>query len=150
LTKKRNRLKFGREKSLTFVAHQLRTSAPSLPIIGGSITGGLTWLSQHDTVKAVIAGGVGFVVTGIFTYGSAWSKAFLEVARTKGKDHGQGSALSLFIWLDKGLETLRWQLADPDGKYLIKLRDSDCRYDDIEGIEDATFGFSTPELEEIC
>ena len=71
------------------------------------------------------------------------------MARTKGKDHGQGSALSLFIWLDKGLETLRWQLADPDGKYLIKLRDSDCRYDDIEGIEDATFGFSTPELEEI-
>ncbi len=26
---------------------------------------------------------------------------------------------------------------------------SDCRYDDIEGIEDAIFGFSTPELEEI-
>ena len=136
-------------KITAFVGDQLRTSAPSFPIIGGGITGGLTWLSQHDTVKAVIAGGVGFVVTGIFTYGSAWSKAFLEVARTKGKDHGQGSALSLFIWLDKGLETLRWQLADPDGKYLIKLRDSDCRYDDIEGIEDATFGFSTPELEEI-
>jgi hypothetical protein len=136
-------------KITAFVANQLRTSAPSFPIIGGGITGGLTWLSQHDTVKAVIAGGVGFIVTGIFTYGSAWSKAFLEVARTKGKDHGQGSALSLFIWLDKGLETLRWKLADPDGKYLIKLRDSDCRYDDIEGIEDATFGFSTLELEEI-
>ena len=136
-------------KITAFVAHQLRTSAPSLPIIGGSITGGLTWLSQHDTVKAIIVGGVTFIVTGFFTYGSAWSKAFLEVARTKGKDHGKGTALSFFVWLDKGLEKIRWQLANPDGKYLIKLRDSDCRYDDIEGIEDAIFGFSTPELEEI-
>jgi GTPase SAR1 family protein len=136
-------------KITAFVAHQLRTSAPSLPIIGGSITGILTWLSQHDTVKAIIVGGVTFIVTGFFTYGSAWSKAFLEVARTKGKDHGKGSALSFFVWLDKGLEKIRWQLANPDGKYLIKLRDSDCRYDDIEGIEDVIFGFSTPELEEI-
>lgn len=136
-------------KITAFVAHQLRTSAPSLPIIGGSITGILTWLSQHDTVNAIIVGGVTFIVTGFFTYGSAWSKAFLEVARTKGKDHGKGTALSFFVWLDKGLEKIRWQLANPDGKYLIKLRDSDCRYDDIEGIEDAIFGFSTPELEEI-
>lgn len=136
-------------KITAFVAHQLRTSAPSLPIIGGSITGGLTWLSQHDTVKAIIVGGVTFIVTGFFTYGSAWSQAFLEVARTKGKDHGKGTALSFFVWLDKGLEKIRWQLANPDGKYLIKLRDSDCRYDDVEGIEDAIFGFSTPELEEI-
>jgi hypothetical protein len=136
-------------KITAFVGDQLRSAAPSLPIIGGGITGGLTWLHQHDTVNAIVVGGVTFVITGIFTYGSAWSKAFLEVAKTKGKDHGKGSALSLFILLDKGLETLRWKLADPDGKYLIKLRDSDCRYDDIEGIEDATFGFSTPELEEI-
>ncbi|MFM7877038.1 MAG: GUN4 domain-containing protein [Microcystis panniformis] len=136
-------------KITAFVAHQLRTSAPSFPIIGGSITGILTWLSQHDTVNAIIVGGVTFIVTGFFTYGSAWSKAFLEVARTKGKDHGKGTALSFFVWLDKGLEKIRWQLANPDGKYLIKLRDSDCRYDDIEGIEDAIFGFSTPELEEI-
>ena len=90
-------------------------------------------LSQHDTVKAIIVGGVTFIVTGFFTYGSAWSKAFLEVARTKGKDHGKGTALSFFVWLDKGLEKIRWQLANPDGKYLMKLRDSDCRYDDIEG-----------------
>ncbi|CCH92051.1 conserved hypothetical protein [Microcystis aeruginosa PCC 9432] len=136
-------------KITAFVAHQLRTSAPSLPIIGGSITGGLTWLSQHDTVKAIIVGGVTFIVTGFFTYGSAWSQGFLEIARTKGKNHGKGTALSFFVWLDKGLEKIRWQLANPDGKYLIKLRDSDCRYDDIEGIEDAIFGFSTPELEEI-
>ncbi|GCA82651.1 Ycf53-like protein [Microcystis aeruginosa NIES-2522] len=136
-------------KITAFVAHQLRTSAPSLPIIGGSITGILTWLSQHDTVKAIIVGGVTFIVTGFFTYGSAWSQGFLEIARTKGKNHGKGSALSFFVWLDKGLEKIRWQLANPDGKYLIKLRDSDCRYDDIEGIEDAIFGFSTPELEEI-
>ena len=136
-------------KITAFVAHQLRTSAPSLPIIGGSITGGLTWLSQHDTVKAIIVGGVTFIVTGFFTYGSAWSQGFLEIARTKGKNHGKGTALSFFVWLDKGLEKIRWQLANPDGKYLIKLRDSDCRYDDIEGIEDTIFGFSTPELEEI-
>ena len=136
-------------KITAFVAHQLRTSAPSLPIIGGSITGGLTWLSQHDTVKAIIVGGVTFIVTSFFTYGSAWSQGFLEIARTKGKNHGKGTALSFFVWLDKGLEKIRWQLANPDGKYLIKLRDSDCRYDDIEGIEDAIFGFSTPELEEI-
>ena len=136
-------------KITAFVAHQLRTSAPSLPIVGGSITGILTWLSQHDTVKAIIVGGVTFIVTSFFTYGSAWSQGFLETARTKGKNHGKGSALSFFVWLDKGLEKIRWQLANPDGKYLIKLRDSDCRYDDIEGIEDAIFGFSTPELEEI-
>ncbi len=136
-------------KITAFVAHQLRTSAPSLPIIGGSITGILTWLSQHDTVKAIIVGAVTFIVTGFFTYGSAWSQGFLEVARTKGKNHGKGTALSFFVWLDKGLEKIRWQLANPDGKYLIKLRDSDCRYDDIEGIEDTIFGFSTPELEEI-
>ena len=136
-------------KITAFVAHQLRTSAPSLPIIGGSITGGLTWLSQHDTVKAIIVGGVTFIVTSFFTYGSAWSQGFLEIARTKGKNHGKGTALSFFVWLDKRLEKIRWQLANPDGKYLIKLRDSDCRYDDIEGIEDAIFGFSTPELEEI-
>ncbi|NCS04637.1 MAG: NACHT domain-containing protein [Microcystis aeruginosa G13-11] len=136
-------------KITAFFAHQFRTSALSLPIIGGSITGILTWLSQHDTVKAIIVGGVTFIVTGFFTYGSAWSQAFLEIARTKGKDHGKGTALSFFVWLDKRLEKIRWQLANPDGKYLIKLRDSDCRYDDIEGIQDATFGFSTPELEEI-
>ncbi len=80
------------------------------------------------------------------TYGSAWSQGFLEIARTKGKNHGKGTALSFFVWLDKRLEKIRWQLANPDGKYLIKLRDSDCRYDDIEGIEDAIFGFSTPIL----
>ncbi|TRU48222.1 MAG: NACHT domain-containing protein [Microcystis aeruginosa Ma_QC_Ca_00000000_S207] len=136
-------------KITAFFAHQFRTSAPPLPIIGGSITGIVTWVSQHDTVKAIIVGGVTFIVTGFFTYGSAWSQAFLEVARTKGKDHGKGTALSFFVWLDKGLEKIRWQLANPDGKYLIKLRDSDCRYDDVEGIEDAIFGFSTPELEEI-
>jgi hypothetical protein len=137
-------------KITAFVDHQLRSATSSLPIIGGGITGGLTWLHQHNTVNAIVVGGVTFFVTGIFTYGSAWSKAFLEVARTKGKDHGKGSALSFFVWLEKELEKIDWQLADPDGKYLIKLRDSDCRYDDIEGIiEDSTFGFSTPELEEI-
>ena len=137
-------------KVTAFVGDQLRSAAPSLPIIGGGITGGLTWLSQHDTVKTVIAGGVGFIVTGIFTYGSAWSKAFLEVARAKGKDHGKGSALTFFVWLDKGLEKIRWQLADPDGKYLISLLDSDCRYDDIEGVDNGhQFGVSTPELDKI-
>ena len=51
--------------------------------------------------------------------------------------------------MDQGLEKLHWKLANHDGKYLIKIRDSDCRYDDIEGIEETTFGFSTPELEQI-
>ncbi len=54
-------------KITAFAAHQLRTSAPSLPIIGGIITGGLTWLSQHDTVNAIMVGGVTFIVTGFFT-----------------------------------------------------------------------------------
>jgi hypothetical protein len=33
-------------KITAFVANHLRTSAPSFPIIGGGITGGLTWLSR--------------------------------------------------------------------------------------------------------
>jgi hypothetical protein len=136
-------------KITAFVGDRLRAYAPSLPIIGGGITGSLIWLSQHDTVKSVIAAGIAFFLTVILTYGSAWSKAFLEVARTKGKDHGKDSGLRFFVALEQGLEKLDWILADHDGKYLIKLKSSDCRYDDIEGIDDVTFGFSTPELEKI-
>ena len=63
-------------KITAFVAHQLRTSAPSLPIIGGSITGGLTWLSQHDTVKAIIVGGVTYIVTGFLPKDQPGVKGF--------------------------------------------------------------------------
>jgi hypothetical protein len=119
------------EKITTFVGDRLRASAPSLPIIGGGITGGLTWLHQHDTVNAVIVGGVTFLITKIFTYGSVFSKAFsqasLEVVKTKGDKYGKGSTLRFFVVLEQGIEKLNWMLANPDGKYLIKLRDSDCR-----------------------
>ena len=55
------------EKIISLVGHQLRSAAPSLPIIGGGITGGLTWVHQHDTVNAVIVGGITFIGTVIFT-----------------------------------------------------------------------------------
>jgi len=120
-------------KITAFVGDQLRSAAPSLPIIGGGITGGLTWLHQHDTVKTVIAGGVGFIVTGIFTYGSAWSKAFLEVARTKGKDHGKGSALNFFIWLDKLDQSVKGQLAGTEDKYL-RCQGNEVDFSRTEGL----------------
>jgi GTPase SAR1 family protein len=137
------------KKITAFLGVQLQTYAPYFPFIGSSITGGLTWLHQHNTVNAIIVGVVTFIITSIFTYVSAWSEEFLGVARSKGKDHGKNSAIIFFNWVDQGLEKLHWKLANHDGKYLIKIRDSDCRYDDIEGIEETTFGFSTPELEQI-
>jgi predicted NACHT family NTPase len=120
-------------KIIAFVGDQLRSAAPSLPIIGGGITGGLTWLHQHNTVNAIFVGGVTFVVTGIFTYGSAWSKAFLEVARTKGKDHGKGSALSFFIWLDKLDRSVKGQLAGTEDKYL-RCQGNEVDFSRTEGL----------------
>jgi len=113
----------------------------------GSSVGLLASFIQNSQITQAL---IIFPLTVLSVAWSAYSKGFLARVQSIYEERGDKDATNLVAWQDKLDQAVRWQLANPDGKYLISLLDSDCRYDDIEGVDNGhQFGVSTPELDKI-
>jgi hypothetical protein len=96
----------------------------------GSSVGLLASFIQNSQITQAL---IIFPLTVLSVAWSAYSKGFLARVQSIYEERGDKDATNLVAWQDKLDQAVRWQLANPDGKYLISLLDSDCRYDYIEG-----------------